>query len=257
MALNESSNLLRKFDRMKETILLIFLFFSIAVSSAHYHHEPCAAYRHHNSIHEAPDIYSIQHVDSPSVQSLQNIFSITKPAAKPFDSPTQPFVHKTPSTSALSTVIYKSPTTYASLCQIDNLSNHRRSSLLKHLSQEAGINHFPSDHAIPTSVSTLIPTIAKDNPPIEKRQPIEVRVRCIFLRVGEIDTLNERYTSEIFFEASWYSADPKIGGKYEPQAGHFNPQLLVMNNIGDTLRHDVRQLSKNLYRSNRIAHCSI
>ena len=71
------------------------------------------------------------------------------------------------------------------------------------------------------------------------RRPIEVRVRCIFLRVGEIDTLNERYTSEIFFEASWYASDLKIGSKYDPQSGHFNPQLVVMNNIGDTLRHDV------------------
>jgi hypothetical protein len=73
--------------------------------------------------------------------------------------------------------------------------------------------------------------------------PIEVRVRCIFLRVGEIDTLNERYTSEIFFEASWYTKDEKIGSKYDPQIGHFNPQLVVLNHMGDSLRHDVSKLN--------------
>ncbi|CAF3319862.1 unnamed protein product, partial [Rotaria sp. Silwood2] len=33
----------------------------------------------------------------------------------------------------------------------------------------------------------------------EKHELIEIRVRCSFLRVGETDTLNERYTGEIFF----------------------------------------------------------
>jgi hypothetical protein len=72
-----------------------------------------------------------------------------------------------------------------------------------------------------------------------EKQPTEIRVRCIFLRVGEIDTLNERYTSEIFLEASWYTKDPKIGTKYDPQTGNFNPQLVVLNHIGDSLRHNV------------------
>ncbi len=76
----------------------------------------------------------------------------------------------------------------------------------------------------------------------EKHLPIEIRVRCIFLRVGEIDTLNERYTSEIFFEASWFTKDLKNGLKYDPQIGHFNPQLVVLNHIGDSLRHDVCKL---------------
>ena len=72
-----------------------------------------------------------------------------------------------------------------------------------------------------------------------KKEPKEIRVRCIFSRVGEIDTLNERYTAEIFFEASWYDDTQQIGLKYDPQMGHFNPQLVVLNHIGDSLRHEV------------------
>ena len=90
-------------------------------------------------------------------------------------------------------------------------------------------------------IDTTLTTALENFSSNEKRAPIEVRVRCIFLRVGEIDTLNERYTSEIFFEASWYAADPKIDAKYDPQAGHFNPQLVVLNHIGDSLRHEVRK----------------
>ena len=74
---------------------------------------------------------------------------------------------------------------------------------------------------------------------VSHKEPIEIRVRCIFSRVGEIDTLNERYTAEIFFEASWYDESHKIGHKYDPQLGHFNPQLVVLNHIGDSLRHEV------------------
>lgn len=89
-----------------------------------------------------------------------------------------------------------------------------------------------------SNATQLIPS-SEINRANEENRPIEVRIRCIFLRVGEIDTLNERYTSEIFLEASWFASDQKIGSKYDPQAGHFNPQLVVLNNIGDTLRHEV------------------
>jgi hypothetical protein len=75
-----------------------------------------------------------------------------------------------------------------------------------------------------------------------KKEPKEIRVRCIYSRVGEIDTLNERYTGEIFFEASWYDETHQIGLKYDPQMGHFNPQLGVLNHIGDSLRHEVNKI---------------
>lgn len=206
----------------------------ISVGSAHYHHPN--PYRHQNSIHETADIYNLKHLDSPSVQSLQNIFSITKPSTTHFDSTVTQFVHKTPSTSAISSSNYKAPITYASLCHIDDLSSHRHSSILKDSSKEKDLNH--QSKSLDRTVSTQLINL---NTETEKRAPIEVRVRCIFLRVGEIDTLNERYTSEIFFEASWFATDPKIDTKYEPQAGHFNPQLAVLNNIGDSLRHEVRK----------------
>jgi hypothetical protein len=179
------------------------------------------------------------HRRGSSVQSLQTIFSITKPSASTFSSALHRVTHKTPSTSAIPSSIYKSPTTYTSLCHINSVSSQPRSSLLKHLSHDdplkKSIDDFTNSSPL-TNIPSLLPLEVNTS---DKHQPIEVRVRCIFLRVGEIDTLNERYTSEIFFEASWYASDPKVESKYDPQMGHFNPQLVVLNNIGDSLRHDV------------------
>ena len=250
MALNESSNLLRKcgnrspFERRRD---LHFFSLLLSVSAAHYHHSH-SQYRHQNSIPETQDIHPFDRLGS-SAQSLQTIFSISKPSRSSFDPQLQQFAFKTPSTSAIPSSVYKSPTTYTSLCHINNLSSHPRSSLLKNLVHQETVNKSCDDYTISSHVSNMTPTIPSEINPNDRHQSIEVRVRCIFLRVGEIDTLNERYTGEIFFEASWYAQDPKTESKYDPQMGHFNPQLVVLNNIGESLRHEVS--AKDTLRSGR------
>ncbi|CAF2112608.1 unnamed protein product [Rotaria magnacalcarata] len=75
------------------------------------------------------------------------------------------------------------------------------------------------------------------------KSPIEVHVRCIFMRVGEIDTLNERYYAEILFEASW--EEPRLKGTpNEPfnEEIDWTPQLELLNGIGelnDTIAYSV------------------
>ena len=147
---------------------------------------------------------------------------------------------KAPSISDISTGLNKTPTTY-SLCQLTNLCSYGTTSILKSNGRIDRANQSSEEN----TESTMIPA---EMPLNNKHLPMEIRVRCVFLRVGEIDTLNERYTSEIFFEASWFTKDPRNGstGKYDPQAGHFNPQLVVLNHMGDTLRHDVC-MNKQLY----------
>ncbi|CAF3971476.1 unnamed protein product [Rotaria sp. Silwood2] len=74
--------------------------------------------------------------------------------------------------------------------------------------------------------------------------PIKVQVRCVFMRVGDIDTLNERYYAEILFEASW--EEPKLKGlhkkSFDPMV-YWTPQLELVNGIGelhDTITYSVR-----------------
>jgi hypothetical protein len=200
------------------------------VGASHYNHAQIQP-RHNSSIPEAPDLQAISRLASSS-QSLHAILSLTNPAISTSYPHLEEFPIKTPSVSDISPSIYKSPTTYASLFQLNNLRSYGSVSMSKTSAPDDGVNKS-SDECTDT---TIVPSEIHH---IEKRHPTEIRVRCIFLRVGEIDTLNERYTSEIFFEASWYAKDPKNGMKYDPQAGHFNPQLVVLNHIGDSLRHDV------------------
>jgi hypothetical protein len=111
------------------------------------------------------------------------------------------------------------------------------------------IDKSPDECVISKETTTILSGNNENDNSLIKTEPIEIRVRCIYSRVGEIDTLNERYTAEIFFEASWYDQDYKIGSKYDPQMGHFNPQLVVLNHIGDSLRHEV-QKKKNFKINN-------
>jgi len=199
------------------------------VGSSHYH--PQQRQRQNSSIPEAPDLRQINHLTASS-QSLHAILSLTTPSNTISYPQLESYLVKAPSTSDVPTAIYRTPTTYTSLCQLNSISTYGNGA-------NAGIdnkNESTSKSLDEHTDTTTVPFELRLN---DKHLPTEVRVRCIFLRVGEIDTLNERYTSEIFFEASWFIKEPKHGTKYDPLAGHFNPQLAVLNNMGDSLRHDV------------------
>jgi hypothetical protein len=70
----------------------------------------------------------------------------------------------------------------------------------------------------------------------ENKKPIEinhyvVEIRVVFYKVGEIDTLNEKFYAEAFIEAQWI--DPSLDGnkQYNPKE-NWNPDILILNSIG-------------------------
>ncbi|CAF0807790.1 unnamed protein product [Adineta steineri] len=69
--------------------------------------------------------------------------------------------------------------------------------------------------------------------------PIKVNIRCVFLRVGEIDTLNERFYAELLLEASWEEKSFKglQTRSFDPSV-NWTPELELMNGIGE-LDHDI------------------
>ncbi|CAF1207015.1 unnamed protein product [Adineta ricciae] len=197
-------------------------------------------YRHQNSLNDSviqiiDNTYSANRRAS-SVQSFQNLFSTSRPSTSTSYPRLQHVVRKQISppgvsvNSDLTNLLLKQNTTplETSRYGIDNISSFSK------------IRTQEDDEQGPLSRLSKGATISLPGQDglEDKKEPIEVRVRCIFSRVGEIDTLNERYNAEIFFEASWYDASNKIGSKYDPQMGHFNPQLVVLNHIGDSLRHE-------------------
>ncbi|CAF1171349.1 unnamed protein product, partial [Didymodactylos carnosus] len=72
----------------------------------------------------------------------------------------------------------------------------------------------------------------------------EIKVRCVFLRIGDIDTLNERYYAEVLFEASWTDPLLKFETTYDPNV-HWNPNLIIINSIGDQKRDVWYSLAKS------------
>lgn len=63
-----------------------------------------------------------------------------------------------------------------------------------------------------------------------------VEIRAVFLKIGDIDTLNEKFYAEAFIEAKWI--DPSLDYsslsplKYNPVT-HWNPKIYVVNSLGE------------------------
>ncbi|CAF2527630.1 unnamed protein product [Rotaria sp. Silwood2] len=247
MAINASSNLL--------------------LGAGHYEH-----HSHSQKIFTDPVMHLIEnsHPDNhraSSVQSLQTIsFSEPRPASISYshfqDSSTNQVLSSTPSLPSnappISSSKHQDAPLNTSLCRIDNLCPSRIS-VTRTLTQDDSVSVVINKSSNECTNLTGTKAITSKNNENEnenencliRKRPIEIRVRCIFSRVGEIDTLNERYTAEIFFEASWYDEDHKIGTKYDPQMGHFNPQLIILNHLGDSLKHE------KWYSINKTDHSNI
>ncbi|CAF0756733.1 unnamed protein product [Rotaria sp. Silwood1] len=225
---------------------------NLLLGAGHYQH-----HAHYQKILTDPVIHIIEnnHPDdhqSLPAQSLQTIFclepqstSISYPhfqesSANQISTSTSPLSSNAP---PISLSMYKNTPLNSSLYRIDNLCS-RQVSVSRAFTQDESISVVTSktSNECTSSTGTKAITSKTNENEIEnyliKKKPIEIRVRCIFSRVGEIDTLNERYTAEIFFEASWYDEAHKIGARYDSQMGHFNPQLIVLNHFGDSLKHE-------------------
>lgn len=59
-------------------------------------------------------------------------------------------------------------------------------------------------------------------------EPKHVQVYIHFGRIGEIDTMNEKYQAEFTVESSWISNEPI--SNYDPNV-HWNPKLYIENAI--------------------------
>lgn len=250
-------------------LIFIVFFFLLTVSASHYHHTP-NSYHTPTTIMEGVvhSVHASHHPHdrrSSSVHSLQNFFTTTKPSSATSFPHLQQLTNLNDSrpNKIEETTIVAPPTTTstnpntllpsstgknhhlaASLCRIDGLYS-RRTSIPANRPKEDRLPYFRQksldESTISTPVSKTTDTTALEINESQQKtdKPTEIRVRCIFSRVGEIDTLNERYTAEIFFEASWYDREQQHVGQYDPQLAYFNPQLVVLNHIGDTLRHEV------------------
>lgn len=70
-----------------------------------------------------------------------------------------------------------------------------------------------------------------------------VQLLVEFTRIGEIDTLNERYQAELYIEAKWIEKDPIT--EYDAKV-HWNPKLLIENTFQELKETTKYELSKDL-----------
>jgi hypothetical protein len=59
-----------------------------------------------------------------------------------------------------------------------------------------------------------------------------VEIVVEFFRIGEIDTMNEKYRAELNIESKWVENDINIE-QYDPKI-HWNPQLFIENALQET-----------------------
>lgn len=99
---------------------------------------------------------------------------------------------------------------------------------------------------------------------LETSNPKEIQIRIIFLRVGEVDTVNEKYFAEILVESKW--EEPKLEEEfaktsdpsklYEKEEREFqngnkfwNPQLFIDNVLNEPKQHIHFKIKKELVQS--------
>ncbi|CAF0923982.1 unnamed protein product [Adineta steineri] len=98
-----------------------------------------------------------------------------------------------------------------------------------------------------------------------------VYVRLMFSRIGEIDTLNEKYQAQASIEARWQVEIDKLLPDLSPEdqtrltagksvsllkyaASHWTPQLYIENAIGD-LKEQIRYTAKKYRQDNQVYVC--
>jgi hypothetical protein len=99
----------------------------------------------------------------------------------------------------------------------------------------------------------------------------QVYVRLMFLRIGEIDTLNEKYQAQAAIEARWSVKFDKLSSNLSSDdqrrltdgksvsllnyaASHWHPQLYIENALGD-LKEQIRYSAKKSKENNEIYVC--
>ena len=78
---------------------------------------------------------------------------------------------------------------------------------------------------------------------LRKQRVVQVTVE--FIRLGEIDTMNEKYNAEICIESKWIEKD--LIQNYNPEQ-HWNPQLFIENALQEPKE-------KTKYKMNRQGNC--
>ncbi|CAF0798648.1 unnamed protein product [Rotaria sp. Silwood1] len=134
---------------------------------------------------------------------------------------------------------------------------HRRSITSGHINRTSAYDHTISDASSGASsavISAIINPISNHqdlqiqqvimnnysktlNTLPKVKPPREVSLRVKFIRLGEVNTLHEKFYAEVVIEARWL---------YDPEAASWNPNLYVKNALGDVKQEIASELVNHL-----------
>jgi hypothetical protein len=77
-----------------------------------------------------------------------------------------------------------------------------------------------------------------NNENIKKPDPVVVQIYLIFLRIGEIDNVKERFQADAYLEASWEDNSVDIKNGFNPHQ-NWDPELFIENAVGN-LKQDIK-----------------
>lgn len=85
--------------------------------------------------------------------------------------------------------------------------------------------------------------------------PRFVEVRIVFLQIGEVDTINEKFQAVVKTKAKWY--DTEIITEYDPKK-HWNPKLFIENALHEKFKEEItyevaRYFDKTIVTETRIS----
>ncbi|CAF0786840.1 unnamed protein product [Adineta ricciae] len=102
---------------------------------------------------------------------------------------------------------------------MSNLSSNSRSATIS-----AIVTPASSHQRLPNSRHSMDTHVKKPIAIPKAKPPREVALRVKFIRLGEVNTLHEKFYAEVVIEARWL---------YDPEATSWNPNLYVKNALGD------------------------
>jgi hypothetical protein len=96
-------------------------------------------------------------------------------------------------------------------------------------------------HDINEHLNLTLNGTALDN---KKPNQVVIYVCIVFLKIGEIDTVKERFQADAYIETHWDddTVDPKLA--FDPR-NHWNPELHIENAIGE-LKQEIRYKTRNI-----------
>ncbi|CAF1003742.1 unnamed protein product, partial [Brachionus calyciflorus] len=89
-----------------------------------------------------------------------------------------------------------------------------------------------------------------NNENIKKPTPITVQIYLIFLRVGEIDNVKERFQADAYFEASWEDDTVDINTGFDPRQ-NWEPEIFIENAVGN-LKQDIKYKVEKVNNKTRV-----